>query len=73
MKIELEPTGRFESVEGVRCRIWNGMYQGHKIVAHIPMVGLHQDAPESAHIEWGKELQAVKVKRELVSFDNRML
>lgn len=73
MKIELEPTGRFESVEGVRCRIWEGTYQGHKIIAHIPLVGLHNDAPESAHAEWGRELQAVKAARELVSFDMRML
>lgn len=73
MKIELKPTGRFEDVQGVRCRIWKGTYQGYRIVAHIPMVGLHKDAPESAHAEWGRELQAVKVERELVSFDHRML
>jgi|GEM_PF-1984296 len=73
MKIELEPTGRFEDVQGVRCRIWTGTYQGHKIVAHIPMVGLHNDAPESIHREWGRELNEIKVERQLVSFDNRML
>lgn len=73
MKIELEPTGRFESVEGVRCRIWKGTYQDHQIVAYIPMVGLHKDAPPSAHAEWDRELCAVEVERHLVSFDNRML
>lgn len=73
MKIELEPTGRFEDVQGVRCRIWKGTYNGHAIVAHIPMVGLHKDAPEAAHNEWGRELQAVQVERQLVHFDNRML
>jgi hypothetical protein len=73
MKIELEPTGRFEDVQGVRCRIWKGMYQGHAIVAHIPMVGLHKDAPESAHAQWGRELSEVKVERQLAYFDNRMV
>ena len=73
MKIELEPTGRFEDVEGVRCRIWRGTYQGHPIVAHIPMIGLHTSAPKDAHREWGRELSEVKVERQLVSFDNRML
>lgn len=73
MKIEIESTGRFESVQGVRCRVWKGTYRGHQIIAHIPMVGLHKDAPDSAHTEWGRELQEVKVERELVSFDHRML
>lgn len=73
MKIELEPTGKFESVEGMRCRIWEGTYQGHRIIAYIPMVGLHKDAPESAHAEWSCALESVQVERQLVQFDNRML
>lgn len=73
MKIELEPTGRFEAVEGVQCRIWRGTYLGHPIVAHIPMIGMHTAAPESAHREWGRELQAIEVERQIVSFDCRML
>ena len=73
MNLTLHPTGKFESVEGRNCRIWEGEYQGHKVVAFVAMIGLHQDAPESAHAEFGRKLQAVKTERQLVSFDNRIL
>jgi hypothetical protein len=39
MKITLTPTGKFESVEGHNCRIWEGEYQGHKVVAMVAMIG----------------------------------
>ncbi len=73
MKITLEPTGKFESVNGHRCRIWKGSYNGHPVIAHVAMVGLATEAGEQAHAEFGKELQEVKVERELVSFDMRMV
>jgi len=73
MKITLTPTGKFESVEGHNCRIWEGEYQGHKVVAMVAMIGLHNDAPEAAHTEFGRELQAVKTERQLAHFDHRIL
>ena len=47
MQITLTPTGKFESVEGHNCRVWEGSYQGHKVVAMVAMIGLHTDAPEA--------------------------
>lgn len=73
MQITLTPTGKFESVEGHNCRVWEGSYQGHKVVAMVAMIGLHTDAPEAAHAEFGRDLQAVKTKRQLAHFDHRLL
>lgn len=73
MKLTLTATGKFESVEGHNCRVWEGTHQGHKVVAFIAMVGLHQDAPEAAHADFGRELQAVKAERQLAHFDHRLL
>jgi hypothetical protein len=71
MKITLEPTGRFDTVEGVRCRIWTGMTEsGAKLTAYIPFVKVHRDEDNT---EFEKALSEVKVVRELVSFDYRMV
>jgi len=78
MKITLSPTGRFEPVTQqsgkVMCRIWEGTTEsGAKIIAHIPVIGLHNDAPLHEHDAFGKALREVKAERELVSFDMRMV
>lgn len=73
MNLTLSPTGKFESVEGHNCRIWEGTYQGHKVIAFVAMVGLHEGAPEAAHVNFGRELQAVKTDRQLAYFDHRLL
>jgi hypothetical protein len=78
MKITLEPTGRFETVDQgngrVQCRIWEGTTEsGAKIIAHIPVIGLHNSAPAADHQEFERELREVKAERQLVSFDMRMV
>jgi hypothetical protein len=78
MKITLSPTGRFETVNQgngrVECRIWEGATEsGAKIIAHIPVIGLHKDAPAAEHEAFGKTLTQVKAERQLVSFDMRMV
>jgi len=77
MKIELEPTGTFETVSQasgrVQCRIWRGTYNGARVIAYIPCVGLHKDASPEEQAQWEKELRLVKADRELVSFDMRMV
>jgi hypothetical protein len=78
IKITLSPTGRFETVDQgggrVRCRIWEGVSEsGSKIIAHIPLIGLHNDAPLHEHDAFGKALSEVKAERLLVSFDMRMV
>ena len=73
MEVTIKPTGKFESVDGHNCRVWEGEYQGHKVIAHIAMIGLHNDAPEPVHAEFGRELERVKTERQLAYFDNRIL
>jgi hypothetical protein len=78
MKVTLSPTGRFENVRQqsgtVYCRIWEGTTEsGAKIIAHIPVIGLHNSAPAEEHEVWAKSLREVKAERQLVSFDMRMV
>lgn len=78
MRVTLSPTGRFETVSQangrVLCRIWEGATEsGAKIIAHIPMIGLHKDATLAEHEAFGKALSEIKAERELVSFDMRMV
>lgn len=73
MDVTIKPTGKFESVEGHRCRVWEGEYQGHKVIAYVAMIGLHSDAPETAQAAFGRELQQVKTERQLTHFDHRLL
>jgi hypothetical protein len=78
MKVTLSPTGRFETVNQgdgrVLCRIWEGTTDsGAKIIAHIPMIGLHNSAPPEDHQVFENALREIKVERDLVSIDMRMV
>lgn len=71
MKIEIEPTGDFEGVNGQRCRIWEGVTDKGVIVRlFIPLVQVATGEDNSA---FEQELSEVKATRELVYFDNRIL
>jgi hypothetical protein len=70
-QITLRPTGRFETVEGRECRIWQGETPaGTKVEAYIALIrspsGENQAELEAA-------LREVKAERQLVAFDTRML
>lgn len=78
MKITLQPTGRFETINQgsgrVECRVWEGATEsGAKVIAHIPCVGLRNDASAAEHEQWARELREVATERQLVSFDLRMV
>jgi hypothetical protein len=78
MKITLSPTGRFETVTQdsgrVLCRVWEGTADsGAKIIAHIPLIQLHESAPEAEQDAFAKALREVEGERQLVSFDMRMV
>lgn len=71
MKIEIEPTGDFEGVNGTRCRIWEGVSdKGVKVKLAIAFV---QVATADDNSAFETELREIKSSRELVYFDNRML
>lgn len=71
MKIEIEPTERFESVNGSRCRIWTGKTdKGVNVECFVAMVQVHKDEDQT---EFQRELSEVKMVRELAHFDHRLV
>ncbi len=71
MKITIEPTGRFERVNGNECRIWKGTTdKGEPLNLYIALVHAQSKGAEA---ELDQALREVKAERHLVSFDTRML
>lgn len=71
MKITVEATGKFETVEGVNARIWKGKTEsGIEVTCWIPLVQVHKDADQT---EFQRELNEVKTEWHLVSMDMRMV
>ncbi|MCJ2069624.1 hypothetical protein MKK75_12630 [Methylobacterium sp. J-030] len=73
MKLTLEPTDRIEDVRGTPCRVWSGTTDaGTPVLAWIPAVQPQtHDPDELAAFE--AELRKMPYRRELVSFDLRMV
>jgi hypothetical protein len=70
MNIVIAPTGQFESVNGLRCRIWRGHTEsGMEIHAYVAVVR----TPANKCPELEQALKEVQGVRELVSFDLRLL
>lgn len=73
MKLTLEPTDRIESVQGTPCRVWKGTTEeGTEILAWIATVQPQTQDPEQL-AAFERALRNVPYRRELVSFDLRML
>lgn len=76
MKVTLEATDRIENIRPssdgrVPARIWKGKTEsGIEVVCWISVVQVSKDA-DNAQFE--RELSEIKVERELVSFDMRMV
>lgn len=75
MKIELEPTGSFECVEGTQCRLRRGTSdKGVPVQAWIPLVRAdHATSSPEQIADFERELREVKADRQLVSFDMRLV
>lgn len=72
MKITLEPTGRFERVNGVLCRVWTGeTEQGTEIHTYVAMTAVRADGPDIAAFD--AALRAIEPERQAVTFDNRFV
>jgi len=73
MQIKLEPTDRIETVEGLPHRVWKGETdKGVPLLAWIAIVEPQtHDAEQLASFE--NELRKLPCRRELVSFDLRMV
>jgi len=71
MKITIEPTGRFQDVNGIRTRVWRGTTdEGGQLECYVALV-MPKDARADATLS--KALKEVKAERELVSFDLRLV
>jgi hypothetical protein len=71
MKLIIESTGTIERVQGVPARIWKGRTEsGIEVTCWIPIVQVRKDADNS---QFEAELREIEVRRELVSFDMRMV
>lgn len=69
--VTLRPTGRFEQFEGKRCRMWEGTTNsGTKVEFYVPCVRTPSDKGSP---DLDAALQLIEAKRELVSFDTRLL
>lgn len=74
MKIEIEPTGHFETVNGQNVRIWRGKAaNGAEVVAYVALIRTDAEhCTEAQACEFDRELQQVKAERSPVSFDTRL-
>jgi len=71
MKLTIEPTGKFETVNGNMCRLWKGTTEkGEPVELYVAVVAAKSKAAEA---ELETALREVKVERQLVSFDLRLV
>ena len=71
MKLIIEATGTVETVHGMPARVWKGKTDsGIEVTCWIPFVRVAR-ADDNSQFE--RELSEVKVSRQMVSFDYRML
>jgi len=71
MKIDLRPTGRFEYVNGVRCRMWEGSTdKGIELAAFIPLIAVRRELDNE---EFQRELNEVETVHQPVVFEHRMV
>lgn len=73
MKLSLEPTDRIERVQGTPCRVWQGATEdGTPVLAWVGVVQPQtHDAERLAAFD--AALRGLPLRRELVSFDLRMI
>lgn len=72
MKIEIEPTGTIQEVNGTRCRIWEGKTdKGMPVKAWIATVS-PQTHDEETNAQFARELREVKGEHRAHAYDLRL-
>lgn len=72
MKIELEPTGGFQDVNGTKTRIWEGKTdKGVPVKAWVATVQPQTD-DEAINAEFARDLKAVKSEYHAHAYDLRL-
>lgn len=73
MKLTIEPTNIVNKIDGVECRRWVGKTEGG-ITVHLWVRMVQPQTHDPAALEvFERELREVKVERDLVHFDYRMV
>lgn len=71
MKLTIAPTGQFQTVNGTTTRLWRGTTdKGTEVECFIALVRTPR-MPDSSELDHA--LKEVKVERQLVSFDLRLV
>jgi len=71
MKITVEATGQIQTVNGRPARLWKGKTEsGVEVRCWIALIEVRKDEDST---QFERELREVKVERQLVSFDMRIL
>jgi len=73
VKLTIEPTNIIENIDGHPCRRWEGTSDGGTPVHVWVRMLTARTHDEAALAVFDRELQEVKVARELVAFDYRMV
>lgn len=71
LKITIKPTGTIQKVNGVDARVWKGTTESGAPVEMFVALVSPQSAAAEAECDAG--LKTVKVDRQLVAFDYRMV
>lgn len=73
LKVTLSATDRVQAVNGVPCRAWEGeTASGTPVVAYVALIEPQTFDPGRL-AEFEEQLKHVETRRELVSFDLRMV
>lgn len=73
MELRLSPTDRIERVQGTPCRVWSGKTdEGTAVLAFVAVVQPQTHDPDKL-AAFEAALREMPYRRELVSFDLRMV
>jgi hypothetical protein len=71
MKATVEPTGNFESVGGMQCRMWKGTTEGGvEFELFVPLVRVRSDGRQ---VEFQELVRVAKADRTPRAFDSRLI
>lgn len=57
MRLQIEPTGHIADVDGVQCRIWNGVSEsGAGVIVFVATLAVKDDEPPAVIAQFEREL-----------------
>lgn len=60
MRLQIEPTGHIAEVNGVQCRIWNGVSEsGAGVIVFVATLAVKADEPRAVIEAFERELREI--------------